>query len=251
LPLPPSQSTSPPSTLGNLRCLLCTKSKKEGKKSKSGNTGAEKTPPYDPNIPEPKCRVDLVKYWHNLSLDDKTANKTLWITEGGAKVARKTDDVTCPVLDRPERYEYAPQVLCKEGILGFRGYWEVEFSGWVVVGVAYERAGRRNTDGPCGFGENEESWGLGWSGSSYHSWHNGQSKEIVDIPKSSTIGVYLDQPAGILNFYSVQEVTEGDESTGAKEVNLLQQINGTFTEKMLPGFWVGTQSHLLILKNEE
>lgn len=49
--------------------------------------------------------------WHNLTLDDKTANKTLWITEGGAKVARKTDDVTCPVLDRPERYEYAPQVF--------------------------------------------------------------------------------------------------------------------------------------------
>lgn len=43
-------------------------------------------------------------------MDDKTSNKALWITEGGAKVARMTDDVTCPVLDRPERYEYAPQV---------------------------------------------------------------------------------------------------------------------------------------------
>lgn len=48
--------------------------------------------------------------WINLSLDDRTANKVLWITEGGAKVARMTDDNTCPVLDRPERYEYAPQV---------------------------------------------------------------------------------------------------------------------------------------------
>ena len=48
--------------------------------------------------------------WFNLSLDDKTANKVLWITDGGAKVARMTDNVTCPVLDRPERYEYAPQV---------------------------------------------------------------------------------------------------------------------------------------------
>lgn len=43
-------------------------------------------------------------------MDDKTANKMLWITEGGAKVARMTDINTCPVLDRPERYEYAPQV---------------------------------------------------------------------------------------------------------------------------------------------
>ena len=48
--------------------------------------------------------------WINLSLDDKTANKRLWITESGSKVARMTDEVTCPVLDRPERYEYSPQV---------------------------------------------------------------------------------------------------------------------------------------------
>ncbi|XP_045925688.1 stonustoxin subunit beta-like [Micropterus dolomieu] len=215
------------------------------------NIGTEKIPAYEPNLPEPKSRADLINHWFNLSLDDKTANKMLWITEGGAKVARMTDDVTCPVLDRPERYEYAPQVLCKEGILGFRGYWEVEFSGWVVVGVAYERAGRRNSDGSCGLGENEESWGLGWSGSSYHAWHNSQNIEILGIPKSSTIGVYLDQPAGVLNFYAVEEVKEGGESTGGKEVQFLQQFKSSFNEKMIPGFWVGTQSHCLIIKKEE
>lgn len=47
--------------------------------------------------------------WKNLSLDDKTANKMLWISEGGSKVCRRTEEV-CPVLDRPERYEYSPQV---------------------------------------------------------------------------------------------------------------------------------------------
>lgn len=47
-------------------------------------------------------------------MDDKTANKLLWIMEAGAKVARMTDTVTCPVLDRPERYEYAPQVRSKD-----------------------------------------------------------------------------------------------------------------------------------------
>ncbi|XP_029978208.1 stonustoxin subunit beta-like [Sphaeramia orbicularis] len=233
------------------RIISETQKSDKGKRSKSGNPPVEKTPPYEPNIPEPKCRADLIKHWINLSLDDKTANKMLWITEGGAKVARMTDEVTCPVLDRPERYEYAPQVLCKEGILGFRGYWEVEFSGWVVVGVAYERAGRRNCDGACGFGENEESWGCGWSGSSYHGWHNSKSTEISDVPKCSIIGVYLDQPAGILNFYAVEKVKEGEEDTGTKEVRLLQQFKSSFTEKMLAGFWVGTQSHCLIMKNEE
>lgn len=48
--------------------------------------------------------------WIPLSLDDKTANRALWIAKDGAKVVRKTDDAICPVLERPERYEYAPQV---------------------------------------------------------------------------------------------------------------------------------------------
>lgn len=47
--------------------------------------------------------------WINLSLDDKTANKMLWISDSGSKVCRRTKEV-CPVLDRPERYEYSPQV---------------------------------------------------------------------------------------------------------------------------------------------
>lgn len=127
----------------------------------------------------------------------------------------------------------------------------MEFSGWIVVGVAYERAGRRNNEGPCGLGENEESWGLGWSGSCYNAWHKSHSIEITEIPKCSTIGVYLDQPAGILNFYAVDEVKEGEESTGGKEVKLLQQVRSSFKEKMLPGFWVGNHSHCLITKKEE
>ena len=48
----------------------------------------------------------------NLSLDDKTANKMLWISDSGSKVCRRTEEV-CPVLDRPERYEYSPQVCQK------------------------------------------------------------------------------------------------------------------------------------------
>uniref|UniRef100_A0A3Q3VNP1 SPRY-associated domain-containing protein n=1 Tax=Mola mola TaxID=94237 RepID=A0A3Q3VNP1_MOLML len=200
----------------------------------------EKIPAYKPKIPEPKCRADLIKFWFNLSLDDKTANKMLWITKGGAKVVRMTDNLTRPVLDRPERYEYTPRVLCKEGTLGFRAYWEVEFS-----------AGRRNSDGPCGFGENEESWVLVWSGSSYHAWHKSQSVEISEVPMCSTIGVYLDQPAGILNFCAVQEVREGEEHTGGREVKLLQQVRSSFKEKLIPGMWLGTQSHCMIKKREE
>ncbi|KAJ3608265.1 hypothetical protein NHX12_025314 [Muraenolepis orangiensis] len=215
------------------------------KRSKDGRPPAEVIPVYETDIPEPKSRDDLMKYWMKLSLDDKTANKTLWITEGGAKVTRMTDTATCPVLDRPERYEHTPQVLCKEAIAGFRGYWEVEYSGWVVVGVVYEGAGRRSGQGSCGLGENEESWGLGWAGSCYHSWHDGQSEEISH-PKSSLLGLYLDQPAGLLHFYAVEELGDGQ-----KEAHLLKKIKTSFKQKILPGFWVGTQSYCLIRSQQQ
>lgn len=47
--------------------------------------------------------------WVPVSLDDRTAQKLLWISEGGAKVSR-TSDAVCPYPNRPERYEHSPQV---------------------------------------------------------------------------------------------------------------------------------------------
>lgn len=67
----------------------------------------------------------------------------------------------------------------------------------------------------------------------------------------SVVGVYLDQPAGILNFYAVEEVKDGEEGAGGKEVKLLHQVRSSFNEKMIPGFWLGTQSSCLMAKKEE
>uniref|UniRef100_A0A3Q3R8E6 B30.2/SPRY domain-containing protein n=1 Tax=Monopterus albus TaxID=43700 RepID=A0A3Q3R8E6_MONAL len=169
-----------------------------------------------------------MKYWMNLTLDDKTANKMLWISDNASKVFRRTKEV-CPVLDRPERYEYSPQVVCKEGIWNMRAYWEVEYTGWVVIGATYEGAGRRANSGPSGLEENEESWGLCWSGTCYQIRFNGLSKDIHGIPYCSTIGVYIDQPAG------------------GEGVTLLYKFETTIEKKILPGFWKGIQSSCTIL----
>ncbi len=91
-------------------------------------------------------------------------------------------------------------MLCKDGLLGSRGYWEVDCEGWVVIGVACESAGRKAKDGPSGLGENDLSWGVGWAGSCYHVWHNGENIEF-QAPLCPTIGIYADQPAGIIKFF--------------------------------------------------
>lgn len=139
------------------------------------------------------------------------------------------------------------QVLCKQSLWGARGYWEVEYSGWVVIGAAYEGVGRKGRDGPCGLGENEESWALEWSGASYQAWYNGVNKEITGVPYCSTIGVYIDQPAGIINFYLVQD---RNEEGNCREVKLLHRIETEMTKKILPGFWMGINSTCTILSKE-
>lgn len=135
------------------------------------------------------------------------------------------------------------QVLCKENLLGHRGYWEVDYDGWVVIGLVGESAPRKAQDGPSGLGENAGSWGVGWSGSCYQVWHNGENQDI-NLPLSSTLGVYVDQPAGIIKFLSV----EGD---GEKEVRLIHKFKVVIQEKVFPGLWVGTNSFCLLRKKDQ
>ncbi|XP_072312414.1 tripartite motif-containing protein 16-like protein [Eucyclogobius newberryi] len=221
-----------------------TKISGNGKPGKKSINIKENVPVYDPNAREPICRADLTQYWISLTFDDKTANKMLWVSDGGSKVCRRTKEM-CPVLDRPERYDCSPQVLCKEGIWNMRAYWEVEYSGWVLVAATYEGAARRAESGPIGLGENEESWGLCWSGSCYEVWFNSENKQIKNVPFCPILGVYIDQPAGVICFYMVSG--EGDD----KEATLLYRFQTPIEKKILPGFWMGVQSTCTLLKKPQ
>lgn len=131
-------------------------------------------------------------------------------------------------------------MLCRESLLGHRGYWEVDYEGWVVMGLVCQSAPRKGHEGSSGLGENQGSWGAGWSGSCYQVWHNGENVD-VELPQSSTMGVYIDQPAGVVKFLLVQE----------EEARLIHRFRVNIGEKVFPGFWVGTNSFCLIRKKDQ
>src|SRR4029434_3350627 len=97
-----------------------------------------------------------------LTLDPNTAHRELSLSEGNRTVTRVRKKQPYP--DHPERFDYWPQVLCKEGLSG-RCYWEVEWSGRVVIGVAYKSIQRKGrSEGR--FGATDKSWCLDKSGNS-------------------------------------------------------------------------------------
>ncbi|RXM93863.1 Neoverrucotoxin subunit alpha [Acipenser ruthenus] len=157
--------------------------------------------------------------------------------EGDRKVSRRSEETPCPYSNRPERFDTCPQVLSRESLSGSCFYWEVSWSGWVVLGVAYPSLGRKGEGGQCALGENAESWGFGWAGSGYHAWHNGEEIS-VEAPCSHRIGVHLDWPQGALAFYSVSE-TPGPP---AQPPRLLHTFRARFREPLHAAFWLSSKS---------
>ncbi|XP_073669077.1 NACHT, LRR and PYD domains-containing protein 3-like isoform X2 [Paramisgurnus dabryanus] len=172
------------------------------------------------------------KYACDLTLDPNTVNPHLRLSEMNRKVTRlEKERESYP--DHPERFDYWPQVMCKE-ILTEHCYWEVEWSGWrgAVISVMGKEISRRGADDGCRFGFNEKSWSLDCSDNIFTVWHNKNSID-VDSPliASKRVGVYLDCPAGTLSFYSV-----------SKKLTHLHTFNFTFTEPLCAGFRIYSDS---------
>ncbi|XP_051783657.1 tripartite motif-containing protein 16-like [Erpetoichthys calabaricus] len=194
---------------------------------------AHEAPVFTLQPPEPQSRDDFLKYFCPLTLDINTAHKALRLSEGNKKMTRAGTVTEYP--DHPDRFDYLPQVLCREALTGTRCYWEVECSGDVMrIGVAYKGLGRTGRGDECGLGDNNKSWSLRWFHSQYSVWHNNQ-QTVISAPYSPRIGVYLDWPAGSLSFYSVSHT-----------MTLLHRINTSFTEPLFPGFRFGLHSSVRI-----
>ncbi|XP_067084556.1 butyrophilin subfamily 3 member A2-like isoform X2 [Osmerus mordax] len=168
----------------------------------------------------------LIKDACKLTLDPNTAHRELSLSEENRKVMKREKQ---PYPDHPERFDYRPQVLCREGLSG-RCYWEAEWSrGKVSIAVTYKGISRRGEGHDCKLGYNNKSWSLYCDDDSYSARHNKKSTDIPAPPSSShRVGVYLDWPAGTLSFYTVSSDT----------LTHLHTFHSTFTEPLYPGFWV-------------
>ncbi|XP_027026978.2 tripartite motif-containing protein 16-like [Tachysurus fulvidraco] len=174
---------------------------------------------------EPNSRDEFLKYFCDLTLDPKTVNYHLILSE-------ENRAVSCSVRrqrysEHPERFDCCSQVLSKESVYG-RCYWEVEWSSqrYVLISVSYKDISRKGQGIECWFGHNKQSWSLECSPSSLYFYHN-NIKTDLRLPSSPRIGVYVDHSAGTLSFYSVSDT-----------MKLLHRVHTTFTQPLYAGFWL-------------
>ncbi|XP_062851182.1 tripartite motif-containing protein 16 [Trichomycterus rosablanca] len=174
---------------------------------------------------EPTTRDEFLQYYCQLSMDHQTAHPNLYLSKGNTVVQMSSDIKSYP--EHPDRFDYWQQVLCKEGLVGGRYYWEVEWSGTEVdMAITYKTISRKGNDNICSFGWNDKSWSLYCSESKYSFMHNSK-RTTIPVPRSSRIGVYLDHKAGTLAFYSVSDT-----------MTLLQKVQTSYNEPLYAGFGV-------------
>ncbi|XP_052007929.1 E3 ubiquitin-protein ligase TRIM16-like isoform X2 [Xyrauchen texanus] len=170
-------------------------------------------------------REKFLQYFHQFTLDPNTVNKHLRLSDGN-RVVSYTDTVQ-QYPDHPDRFDWF-QVLCRESVCG-RCYWETEWSGLVgvFISVSYKSISRKGRMNECGFGYNDQSWSLFCSPSSYSFIHNSKHTELPVPSSLCRIGVYVDNSAGTLCFYSVSD-----------RKTLIHRVQTTFTQPLYPGFSV-------------
>uniref|UniRef100_A0A3B3YPQ5 Tripartite motif-containing protein 16-like n=1 Tax=Poecilia mexicana TaxID=48701 RepID=A0A3B3YPQ5_9TELE len=159
----------------------------------------------------------FLKYSQEITLDPNTAHNKLLLSEGNRKVTSTDQQQSYP--DHPDRFSVYNQVLSRESLTE-RCYWEVAMRGGAGVGVAVSY---QNINKAEPFGFNDKSWSLNCTADGYIFHHN-KVKTAVSGPVSSRIGVYLDNRAGILSFYSVSET-----------MTLLHRVQTRFTQPLYVG----------------
>ncbi|KAI7804316.1 putative stonustoxin subunit beta-like [Triplophysa rosa] len=172
--------------------------------------------------------MNAARHACDLTLDPNTANTELKLSEENRNITGVRGRQSYP--DHPDRFDHRPQVLCRQSLTG-RCYWEAEWSESVVhISVSYKSISRKGRSRDSVFGLNDKSWILICSDNTFTARHN--SKDTV-INVSSVVckraGVYVDESAGTLSFYSVSDT---------HTLTHLHTFYTTFTEPLCAGFTV-------------
>nr|XP_055025163.1 NACHT, LRR and PYD domains-containing protein 12-like [Misgurnus anguillicaudatus] len=168
----------------------------------------------------------LRKYYYHLTLDPDTANTRLVLSERGRMVERVEKVQSYP--KHPNRFKDQEQVMCKERLSG-RCYWEVKRTEGAYIAVTYIGI-RKKGGSDCRFGWNDKSWSIFCSSDRFTVWHDNKTPDIHHVPsKCDTVGVYLDEPAGILSFYAISDTNTRTD---------IHTFHTTFTKPIYAGFAV-------------
>lgn len=169
-----------------------------------------------------------------LTLDPNTAHRQLRLSDRNRRVAWIENSEPYP--DHPDRFKVLQQVLCSQGLVEERFYWEVEYKGEVHIGVTYKYDNKDSEFSRTVIGHNAMSWSLERSKGEYIIWHVDKIKAIpYPLAGQQRIGVYLDCLAGTLSFYAVQS----NLSTHLYTFN-----SYVFSKPLYPAFWLNWEASL-------
>uniref|UniRef100_A0A671PDC1 E3 ubiquitin/ISG15 ligase TRIM25-like n=1 Tax=Sinocyclocheilus anshuiensis TaxID=1608454 RepID=A0A671PDC1_9TELE len=162
------------------------------------------------------------------SPSSSTRKQAKKLTECSNRVITNTDKVQS-YPRHPDRFDYWDQVLCRESVL--------EMMVFMYQCHIRASAGRDGVK-ECLFGNNDQSWSLICSHTSYSFKHNNIRTRIPLKSISSRIGVFVDHSAGTLSFYNVSDTMSLIHAT-------------TFTQPLYPGFSVGCGSSVNCVDESE
>ncbi|XP_041660874.1 NLR family CARD domain-containing protein 3-like [Cheilinus undulatus] len=167
----------------------------------------------------------LKKYFCELTLDSDMAHRRLKLSKDKKTVTRVKEDQPYP--DHPDRFDFSPQLLGKDGLTG-RCYWEVEWRGSVYISVTHVGIRRKGDSADCVFGRNDHSWSLMCSNVGFSVYHNNRETQVPFslFPVPNRAAVYVDCPSGSLSFYCVTP----------DSLIHLYTFNTTSAEPFYPGF---------------
>ncbi|XP_073804467.1 uncharacterized protein isoform X1 [Danio rerio] len=172
-----------------------------------------------------RITAGLHKYFHFLTLDPNTANTNLALSEGNRKATYVEESQPYP--DHPERFDKRPHVLSREALPG-RCYWETEWTGQADIAITYAGIGRKGKDADCVFGFNDNSWCLICSDDTFGLWYGYKHIDTrVFAGSCKRVGVYADESAGSVSFYSVSDT---------HTLTHIYTFTSTFTEPLYAGF---------------